>query len=152
MTKYDISVPEYHLLLVLSDGIAISNAELARRTFVSAQAANLVVQVLENRGLIERTQDPQHGRILLTELTDRGRETLELCLEEIVEVEQRVLAGIPAEERAVLLSAMNHAADVLAGGYFGDADALAAASKRKRELRSANGSSKAESAGPEKDR
>jgi DNA-binding MarR family transcriptional regulator len=134
-SRHDISVPDYHLLLILSDGLARSNAELARRTFVSAQAAHLVVTDLESRGLIERTQHPRHGRIRLAALTARGRLVLDRCLEEMVEVEERIYAGLSETERSHLLSALNNAAEVLAGGFFGDKDAEHEAELRRMKVR-----------------
>jgi DNA-binding MarR family transcriptional regulator len=133
--RHEISVPEYHLLLVLSDDVARSNAELARRTFVSAQAAHLVVTDLEGRGLIERTRHPEHGRIRLVKLTDRGRLVLDSCLNEMIQVEERIYAGLSAPERRHLLSALNNAAEVLAGGYFGDRDAERNAEARRTDVR-----------------
>ncbi|OMQ16235.1 hypothetical protein A7K94_0203905 [Modestobacter sp. VKM Ac-2676] len=119
--RQSISVPEYRMLLLLSDQVPRSNAELARLSFVSAQATHLVLSDLVARGLVERREHPENKHIRLARLTEPGAATLDRCLVDVIEVEDRLLAGMPHAERGLLLSALNHASDVLAGGYFGDA-------------------------------
>jgi DNA-binding MarR family transcriptional regulator len=120
--RQSISVSEYRMLLILSDHVPRSNADLARLMFVSSQAAHLVLSDLVSRGLVERTPHPDNRRIRLARLTDDGLAKLNACLAEMIAVEDRIYAGMPAAERGLLLSSLHHAAEVLAGGYFGDED------------------------------
>lgn len=50
-----LSVAQYACLQALRSDPGISTSELARRSFVSRQSANVLVQGLEARGLVERT-------------------------------------------------------------------------------------------------
>jgi DNA-binding MarR family transcriptional regulator len=118
---HGITVAEYHLLLANSDDVGRSNAEIARLIFVTPQSANRVLAELERRGLLERTDDPHHGRIRQTVLTPAGRELLDRCIGQIAEIEARVMRALDDEQQRVLLPALRRAADTLAGGYFGDA-------------------------------
>jgi DNA-binding MarR family transcriptional regulator len=118
--RQGIAVPEYRMLLILSDQVPRSNAELGRLMFVSAQAAHLVLSHLAARGLVERIPHPENRRIRLARPTEAGLAKLNACLAEMIAVEDRIYAGMPPAERGLLLSTLNHAAEVLAGGYFGD--------------------------------
>lgn len=131
---HGITAAEYHLLLAVSDDLGRSNAEIARLTFVTPQSANLVLAELERRGLLERRDDPNHGRIRQARLTPAGRETLDGCVREIAAIEERVLSTLDDEQRRILLPALWRSAETLAGGYFGDdgEEARAEALRRSR--------------------
>jgi DNA-binding MarR family transcriptional regulator len=55
----------------------ISSAALARAAFVTAQTMQGIVVNLERAGLLKRSVDPSHGRILRGELTKKGVKTLQ---------------------------------------------------------------------------
>ena len=73
VAAHGLTLPQYTALSA-SCGCApgLSNAQLARRTFVRPQSMMQVISKLEAAGLIERTPDADHGRILRTEITDAG--------------------------------------------------------------------------------
>lgn len=87
---FDLSVPQYTLLSVIEHRPGLSNAQLARRSYITAQAMHQVVNGLEERGLIARRVSPDHGRIQLTELTDAGMDLLKSCDEEVNRIEERI--------------------------------------------------------------
>lgn len=64
-----LSVPQYACLQALHDTPGITGSELARRAFVSRQSMNVLLQGLERRGLIERSDDPGPRRERATALT-----------------------------------------------------------------------------------
>jgi hypothetical protein len=53
-------------------------------------------------------------------LTGRGAAVLDACVADVVAVEERLRAGLPAAERDRLLPTLTRAAEALAGGFFGD--------------------------------
>jgi DNA-binding MarR family transcriptional regulator len=101
LEPFDLSVPQYTLLSVLEHRPGLSNAQLARRSYITAQAMHQVVNGLEERGLIARRVSPDHGRIQLTELTDEGLALLKSCDEEVTRLEERIFGGLgeKGEER-----------------------------------------------------
>jgi DNA-binding MarR family transcriptional regulator len=101
LEPFDLSVPQYTLLSVLEHRPGLSNAQLARRSYITAQAMHQVVNGLEERGLIARRVSPDHGRIQLTELTDQGLALLKSCDEEVTHLEERIFGGLgeKGEER-----------------------------------------------------
>lgn len=94
LDPFDLTVPQYTLLSVIEHRPGLSNAQLARRSYITAQAMHQVVNGLEDRGLIVRRVSPDHGRIQLTELTDDGMALLKECDEEVTLLEERIFGGL----------------------------------------------------------
>ncbi len=69
----ELTVPQYSCLEVLDQRPGLSSSELARATFVTRQSMNLVLQGLQQRGLLTRAAVADHGKALPTGLTDAGR-------------------------------------------------------------------------------
>lgn len=126
------TLPQLFILKVLGEGIPLSNADVARRTFVSSQAAHIVVSELVETGIIERVDDPSNRRVRLLRLTDAGWRLLADCEIEIVEREKRLIDAVDMKADDSLIDALIQAAEHLAGGYFGDKDAEAAAVAARR--------------------
>lgn len=97
LEPFDLSVPQYTLLSVIEHRPGLSNAQLARRSYITAQAMHQVVNGLEERGLIARRVSPDHGRVQLTELTDDGMALLKACDEEVTRLEERIF-GVLGEK------------------------------------------------------
>jgi DNA-binding MarR family transcriptional regulator len=58
-----LTTPQYAALTALEREEGLSNAELARRCFVTPQTMHSIVTRLEEEGLLRRTPHPNHGRI-----------------------------------------------------------------------------------------
>jgi DNA-binding MarR family transcriptional regulator len=98
-----LTVPQYACLELLDQRPGLSGAELARATFVTRQSMNLVLQGLQQRGLLTRAAVAEHGRALPTELTDVGRQHLRAASTAVRTVEQQMLAPLtPAAQRRLL--------------------------------------------------
>lgn len=97
LEPFELSVSQYTLLSVLEHRPGLSNAQLARRSYITAQAMHQVVNGLEERGLIARQVSPDHGRIQLTELTDEGEAMLKACDEEVTRLEERIFGSLGEE-------------------------------------------------------
>ena len=61
------------VLIAVAGNPRISNASLARAAFVTPQSMQGMLVGLERDGFIVRTPHPEHGRIIMTELTEAGR-------------------------------------------------------------------------------
>lgn len=112
----DLSVSQYSSLEVLGQQPGISAAELARRTFVTRQSMQGVLQGLAARGLLTRPEAAPQGRALPTELTADGRALLRRASSAVAEVERRMLEGLPAEDRRRLHGDLVRCAAALQGG------------------------------------
>lgn len=97
-----VSISEYTALSVLHEGRELSSAQLARRTFVSAQAMHPIVTDLIKRKLLTRRDNPDHGRIQLVRLTAQGQRLLDRCNVATREAESRAFTGLSPTQVAAL--------------------------------------------------
>jgi DNA-binding MarR family transcriptional regulator len=98
----ELTTPQYAVLAQAELKPGISSAALARAAFITAQTMHGIVANLEKRGLIKRQSDPEHGRILRTQLTKRGKEVLTNAHEIIRNIEARMLISISDEHKSLL--------------------------------------------------
>ncbi|GGD28589.1 hypothetical protein GCM10010915_05760 [Microbacterium faecale] len=126
-----ITLSQFTVIQVLGEGLPLSNAALARRTFVSAQAAHTVSNELIEQGLIVRGDHPHNKRIRLVQLTEEGWAVLARCTEQLREQEERLISAMGTNPEGTLREILQSAAEVLAGGYFDDDEAEAEAISRR---------------------
>lgn len=67
-----LTIAQFSVLYQLHAQPGQTNADLARRAFMTAQSMQGVLSNLENAGLILRRADADHGRRQLAELTPNG--------------------------------------------------------------------------------
>jgi DNA-binding MarR family transcriptional regulator len=103
---HGLSVAQYTTLSILRSRGGLSNAQLARRLWVTPQSMNEVIAVLERHVLIERVPDPANRRILRTALTPRGAEVLAACDVEILQMEEQLLGDLTPEARTQFVQAL----------------------------------------------
>lgn len=104
--RHGLTTLQYTALSVLQRNPGISSAQLSRRSFVTAQAGNEMVGVLERKELIERQPSPDHQRIRLVYLTTAGAALLDSCDAEVDALEARMLRGVAVATRRQLRSAL----------------------------------------------
>jgi DNA-binding MarR family transcriptional regulator len=114
--SHGLSVNQYTTLSVLEHRSGLSNAQLARRSLVSPQSANEVLLTLEERGLVRRRAHPDHGRILQTRLTAKGRRTLAACDANVREVEAAMVKALDPKQRKALRQSLLSCIHSLHGG------------------------------------
>jgi DNA-binding MarR family transcriptional regulator len=118
----EITVPngltalEFTTLSVLSrHGASLTNSELARLSFMTAQAMHQVLDRLERAGLVVRNRHPFHRRKLPASLTPKGQRVVAACHAAIADFETQMLKGFRSEERARFLAMIRSAARNLSG-------------------------------------
>lgn len=85
---------------------AMRSGELAQRCALTAPALTELVDSLGRDGYTRRLEDANDRRVVLVELTARGRRELDRYREYMKERVAVVLAKLPAEKRARLHSAL----------------------------------------------
>jgi DNA-binding MarR family transcriptional regulator len=80
----------------------LSGAELARRSLVTPQAAQLGLTMLERRGWVERRPDPAHKRILRSYLTAEGERVRMACVADAMRSQEAMLSVFDDRERETL--------------------------------------------------
>ncbi|MDA2812651.1 MarR family transcriptional regulator [Nocardiopsis sp. RSe5-2] len=108
LRPHGLSVPELTVLSVLARRTGLSNAQLARRSMVTPQSMNQVLASLEQRSLVERTSDPDHGRVRRTVLTPEGAAVLGRAQEAVDELEDEILGDLSPAQRALVLESLVH--------------------------------------------
>jgi DNA-binding MarR family transcriptional regulator len=102
LQKIGLTTPQYAVLNFLEIEPGASNAELARRAFVTPQTMQAILVALERAGLISRTPHPEHGRVQMTKLTAKGRKALEAASGIVADAEARLRdAAAPLDPREV---------------------------------------------------
>jgi DNA-binding MarR family transcriptional regulator len=98
VSPHGLTATQYTALSVLRMGKGLSNAQLARRSYVTPQSMIEMLGTLEAKGLIMRSPAPDHGRILRTELTAKGRRLLSRCDAAIDRLETEMTRELSPEQ------------------------------------------------------
>lgn len=93
---------QYITLSLLRDERDQSSAELARKAGITPQSMSETIAALIGRGWIERLENPEHRRILMTRLTKAGERLLTECDTAVDALEARLLAGLSSNDLAAL--------------------------------------------------
>ena len=114
---HGLTTLQYTTLSILRARGGLSNARLARRSFVSPQAMSELLKGLEGKGLIRRDPDPSHGRIRRVELTPAGQRVLVTCDRVVDEIELEMLAELDPRERERLMASLVSCVRMLGAGF-----------------------------------
>jgi DNA-binding MarR family transcriptional regulator len=98
-----LTASQYAALANLEEAPGLSNAELARRSFVTPQTMVRIVTALEQRGLVVRTPRPGNARILDAELTRAGRAAVLAGRDVVGTVEREMSDRLTSEQQATLV-------------------------------------------------
>ena len=93
-------------MAVLGSHQALSAGEIVARSSMDKVAVSRAIKRLRQAGLLKRDIDGDDRRRAVLRLTDRGAEVFGHLVPLVLELEERLLQGLSAEERATLLSLM----------------------------------------------
>ncbi|MER7486110.1 MarR family transcriptional regulator [Streptomyces sp. NPDC126497] len=111
LREHDLTVPQYSCLELLDEHPGLSNADLARGTFVTRQSANVVLRGLKDAGLITQAASTDHGRALPIHLTAAGQRRLHAARSAVYAIEERMVKSIPAHRLTALLADLDAMAE-----------------------------------------
>ena len=117
LRPWELSVPEYTTLSVLRARPGLSNAQLSRRALITPQAMIEVLAKLEARGLVSRSVDPAHGRILRAELTSAGTDLLDRADPGIEALQDELVSDLPPRQQEILVKGLLGAMGKLSRGF-----------------------------------
>jgi DNA-binding MarR family transcriptional regulator len=104
------------VLKTLAREPAISGAQLARRSIVTAQSMNSLLRSMETAGLIVREKHPENRRTDCWYLTATGLQQLEQANEVVGGVMGRIRASITKTDAAQLVNLLQKCAAALQSG------------------------------------
>ncbi|MFE1177473.1 MarR family winged helix-turn-helix transcriptional regulator [Streptomyces sp. NPDC058773] len=107
LDAHGLTMWAYAVLLHLDETPIRTQAALAEAIGADKTRIIAVLDDLEARGLIVRQPDPGDRRVRLLSLTAEGRRLRDAAQTAIQEGEERLLARLPAADRAALLRALH---------------------------------------------
>ena len=113
LRRIGLTTPQYIALRILQVTPGLSNAELARRAFVTAQTMNKIVLKLEETGLLVRHPHLTHGRVQEALLTERAYELLRQGFPLIEAIADDLVSGLDEVEQRRLLALLIACTDTL---------------------------------------
>ncbi len=116
---HGLTTLQYTTLSVLGRRGELSNAQLARRAYMTPQSMSEVIEALERQGLIERSPSPNHRRVYPAALTKKGRKVLRACDAVVDEFEAKMLDGLTARQVQSLRGGLIEAVRALRAGFPG---------------------------------
>ena len=115
--RHGLTTLQYTTLSVLGVGGQLSNAQLARRAYMTPQSMSEVIEALEKKGLIERNAHPNHRRVFPAALTAEGRRVLRACDAAVDALEREMLAGLTPSQEQSLRDGLISAVRALHAGF-----------------------------------
>ena len=101
LRKIELTTPQYATISELDEYAGLTNADLARKCFVTPQTMNLIVRGLEKRGSILSSCE-NHGRKQDTNLSEKGIRTLKKAHLLVSTVESDLLSVLSDDEKRAL--------------------------------------------------
>jgi DNA-binding MarR family transcriptional regulator len=114
---HGLTTLQYTTLSILGRRGELSNAQLARRAYMTPQSMSEVIDALEKKGLVERTPHPNHRRVFPAALTPKGRKVLETCDAAVDDLEHEMLAELTPHQAKSLRNGLISAVRALHAGF-----------------------------------
>jgi DNA-binding MarR family transcriptional regulator len=113
LAELGVTSSQNAVLLAISGNPRISNADLARAAFVTPQSMQGILVNLERDGLIKRTPHPEHGRVIMSELTKAGQKVVAAGAHAAEAVEKQMLSRLSVKETEQLNELLQRCAAAL---------------------------------------
>lgn len=114
LATYTLTTPQYMVLALLAEHPGMSNAELARRSFVAAPTMLRILDGLTEAGMITRADPAPEHRSRGTALTNLGRKRLAQAAPHVQNFENLLLANAEPEHVDVIKNWLRACANQLA--------------------------------------
>jgi len=111
LESHGLTMWQYVVLSALSTGAAASQLVLAQQIHYDKTRLIALLDGLEAAGLVTRAPDPADRRARVVRLTEAGISRHAAVRAAIRELEERMLAGLSAEERRALRAGLAHLAN-----------------------------------------
>ena len=110
-----LSASSYAALAMIEKTPGVSNAELARLSFVTPQSMQGIMSGLLDKKLVTRKSDPHHGRVLKTALTPAGAKLLAEAHAIVNAVENKMVKGLTRPQKLAAIELLASCAANLKG-------------------------------------
>jgi len=96
-----LNVSQLRMLAAIFRSPGTSNAALARAVAMTPQTTQALIARLEDLGLVERQGDPDHGRVLRTQLTAKGTAFWQWGQGQVKQTERQMIRNLSDGERKI---------------------------------------------------
>lgn len=110
-----LTISQYAVLAHLRETPGLSNAELARRSFVTAPTMIRIVQDLESMEYLSRSKNVNHQKVVDMTLTKAGKKALDLCDSKVAMIQKKMVSGLSNADIARFSEFLIHSAEQLEG-------------------------------------
>jgi DNA-binding MarR family transcriptional regulator len=102
---YNLTLGRFHVLRVIIESQPVSMGEIHEELHMANSTVTVIVDYLHEAGLVKRKRDTEDRRVVLLEMTDKGRDIMESLLEKRQDFMKKALLDMQdsAEELAQLL-------------------------------------------------
>ena len=102
---YNLTLGRFHVLRVIIESQPVIMGEIHEELHMANSTVTVIVDYLHEAGLVKRKRDTEDRRVVLLEMTDKGRDIMESLLEKRQDFMKKALLDMQdsAEELAQLL-------------------------------------------------
>ncbi len=102
---YNLTLGRFHVLRVIIESQPVSMGEIHEELHMANSTVTVIVDYLNEAGLVKRKRDTEDRRVVLLEITDEGRKIMESLLKKRQDFMKKSLLDMQdsAEELAQLL-------------------------------------------------
>jgi DNA-binding MarR family transcriptional regulator len=99
LDKYDLTYTQYITMLVIWEEEKIIFKELGKRLHLDSGTLTPVIKKIEEKGLISRYRNAEDDRMVIVELTEKGR----LLKEDMLEVPEKMYCNFQGDEETLII-------------------------------------------------
>ncbi len=115
LAEHGLTAPLYAVLAMLGEHPGLSNAELARRSFVAPPTMLRMLNTLSQAGLIDRAEPTPEQRIRGNVLTTKGRQRLTASSTPVQQFEDLLVAQAEPGQLEIVMRWLHDCAEQLDG-------------------------------------
>lgn len=103
LRPYSLGPPAWRVLANLQENDGVSLRGLARRTTIDVSNLSKLINTLSKQGLVRKKHSENDARVVLTFITDKGRQKFESALPVVRQVQEQGLSGFRDRERVLFM-------------------------------------------------
>lgn len=97
-SKMEINLSQFYILLYLYNNPLVPIGELSRQFELSPSTVTAHMDSLEAKKLTRRLREDEDRRVVQVELTERGKDFVEILIDSRIQVLRNALEGLEAEK------------------------------------------------------
>jgi MarR family transcriptional regulator, organic hydroperoxide resistance regulator len=113
LERLGVTADQFMLLSVLAEGNALTQRDLARRSFSDSNTIRLMLVSLEGRGLLTRKRHLHDGRAMTVKLTAKGLKTWKKLMTASEPVREKLVAAFQPADIPVLFDFLCRIAEAM---------------------------------------